>query len=247
MAVRGERILQLGRKHIGEPYVLGSLAPKNNPKWAGPWDCAEFASWLVFQAADVLYGCASDSGDPASADAYTGYWARDAETLGVKIGVDQAMRTPGAAVLRSPQPGATGHIVISDGRGGTVEAHSAKAGVIASTMSGRRWDIGVLVPGIEYSERDAGEDIEGPKVVVYRLTEPHMTGPRVLEIQRALKEKGFPPGPIDGDFGPSAHAAVVSFQASRGLIIDGEVGPRTARALGVKLPKLAATREGRPT
>ena len=103
MAVRGERILQLGRKHIGEPYVLGSLAPKNNPKWAGPWDCAEFASWLVFQAADVLYGCASDSGDPASADAYTGYWARDAETLGVKIGVDQAMRTPGWG-LRSERP-----------------------------------------------------------------------------------------------------------------------------------------------
>src|SRR5437899_2725286 len=117
------------------------------------------------------------------------------------------MRTPGAAVLRSPQPGATGHIVISDGRGGTVEAHSAKAGVIASTMSGRRWDIGVLVPGIEYSERDAGEDIEGPKVVVYRLTEPYMTGTSVREIQRALKEKGFPPGPIDGGFGPSAHAA----------------------------------------
>ena len=146
MAVRGERILQLGRRHIGEPYVLGSLAPKNNSKWKGPWDCAEFASWLVFQAAGVLYGCASDSGDPASADAYTGDWARDAETLGVKISVDQAMRTPGATVLRRPQPGAVGHIVISDGRGGTVEAHSAKAGVIASTVSGRRWDMGILIP-----------------------------------------------------------------------------------------------------
>ena len=101
MAVRGERILQLGRKHIGEPYVLGSLAPKDNPKWRGPWDCAEFASWLAFQAAGVLYGCASDSADPASADAYTGYWARDAEALGVKISIEQAMRTPGAAVLRS--------------------------------------------------------------------------------------------------------------------------------------------------
>src|SRR5438874_10761443 len=44
----------LFRSHIGEPYVLGSLAPKNNPTWKGPWDCAEFASWLVFQAADVL-------------------------------------------------------------------------------------------------------------------------------------------------------------------------------------------------
>ncbi len=146
MAVRGERILQLGRRHIGEPYVLGSLAPKNNPKWKGPWDCAEFASWLVFQAAGVLYGCASDSGDPASSDAYTGDWARDAETLGVKISVDQAMRTPVATVLRRPQPGAVGHIVVSDGRGDTVEAHSAKAGVIASTVSGRRWDMGILIP-----------------------------------------------------------------------------------------------------
>lgn len=237
MAVKGERILQLGRRHIGESYVLGSLAPKNNPQWSGPWDCAEFASWLVFQAAQVLYGCESDTSDPASADAYTGYWARDAESLGERISVEQAARMPGAAVLRSPQPGAVGHIVISDGRGGTVEAHSTKAGVIASTLSGRRWDMGILVPEIEYSERGADQEIEGPSVVIYRLTEPHMSGPRVREIQRKLKEKGFNPGPIDGAFGPSTHAALVSFQASRRLLIDGEVGPTTARALGVTLPE----------
>ena len=237
MPVKGDRILQLGRRHIGESYVLGSLAPKNNPRWTGPWDCAEFASWLVFQAAQVLYGCASDSNDPASADAYTGYWARDAERLGVRISVEQAAQTPGAAVLRSPPPGAVGHIAISDGRGGTVEAHSARAGVIASTLSGRRWDMGILVPGIEYSERAAGQEIEEPSVVMYRLTEPHMIGPTVREIQQKLKEKGVDPGPIDGDFGPSTHAAVVSFQASRRLVIDGEVGPTTARALGVRLPE----------
>src|SRR2546422_10238878 len=166
MAVRGERILQLGRKHIGEPYVLGALAPKNNPKWRGPWDCAEFALWLAFQAAGVLYGCASDSADPASADAYTGYWARDAEALGVKISVEQAMRAPGAAVLRSPQPGATGHIAISDGRGGTGEAHSARDGGIASTISGRGWGTGILVPEIEYSEREAGGEVGEPPVVI---------------------------------------------------------------------------------
>ena len=236
MAVSGERILQLGRSHIGEPYVFGSLAAKDNAEWRGPWDCAEFASWLVFQAAGVLYGCESDSGDPGSADAFTGYWARDAESLGVKISVAQATRTPGAAVLRSPPPGAVGHIVISDGRGGTVEAHSAKAGVIASTISQRRWDMGILVPGIEYSEGDAGPEVEEPRVVIYRLTEPHMVGPTVREIQQKLKNRGFTPGPLDGDFGPNTHAAVVSFQATRGLLIDGEVGPVTARALGVKLP-----------
>src|SRR5213083_3689123 len=158
----GVSILELARQHVGERYILGALAPKNNSKWKGLWDCAEFASWLVFQAAGVLYGCASDAGEPASADAYTGYWARDAEALGVKISIEQAIRTPGAAVLRSPQPGATGHIAISDGRGGTVEAHSTKAGVIASTISGRRWDMGILVPEVEYSERDAGGDMKAP-------------------------------------------------------------------------------------
>src|SRR2546422_8889437 len=110
MPVKGERILQLGRRHIGESYILGSLAPKNNPQWRGPWDCAEFASWLVFQAAQVLYGCGSDSSDPASADAYTGYWTRDAERLGGRISVEQAAQTPGAAVLRRPPPRAGGHI-----------------------------------------------------------------------------------------------------------------------------------------
>src|SRR5207245_9317596 len=116
-------------------------------------------------------------GDPPSPDSSTGDWEGEAEGQGVKISIEQAMRTPGAAVLRNPQPGTNGHIAISDGRGGTVEAHSTKAGVIASTISGRRWDMGVLVPEIEYSERQAGGDIEGPKVVVCRLTEPHMTGP----------------------------------------------------------------------
>jgi len=218
MAVKGSRLVQLGRQHIGESYVLGSLAPKNNPRWKGPWDCAEFASWLVFQAAGRLYGCAVNTGDPASADAYTGHWGRDAQQIGKTISVEQAARTPGAAVLRLPQPGAIGHVAISDGRGGTVEAHSTKTGVIASTIAGRRWDNGVEAPG-----------------PIYRLTEPHMTGPAVKEIQRKLKEKGFNPGPLGGDFGSMTHAAVVSFQASRGLLIDGEVGATTARALGVKL------------
>jgi putative peptidoglycan binding protein len=236
MAATGEHLVQLGRKHIGESYVLGALAPKDNSRWTGPWDCAEFASWLVFQAAGKLYGCHSDKGPPASADAYTGYWARDVERFGQAISVEEAARTRGAAVLRRPQPGAIGHIAISDGRGGTVEAHSTKRGVIESTISGRRWDVGILVPFIEYSPPGAVVETDSPARVVYRLTEPHMSGATVKEIQRALREKGFDPGGIDGDFGPNTHAAVVSFQASRRFVVDGEVGPTTARALGVTLP-----------
>jgi N-acetylmuramoyl-L-alanine amidase len=151
--------------------------------------------------------------------------------------VEQAARTRGAAVLRLPQSGAVGHIAISDGRGGTVEAHSTKKGVIQSTIAGRRWDVGILVPFIEYAPPAAPLETESATITLYRLTEPHMSGATVRQIQRALKEHGFDPGSIDGDSGPNTHAAVVSFQASRRLLIDGEVGPTTARALGVKLPQ----------
>ena len=74
----GNALVQLACKLVGEKYVLGAFAPKDNPGWTGPWDCAEFASWLVFQIAARLYGCRRDFGDPATADAYTGYWAHDA-------------------------------------------------------------------------------------------------------------------------------------------------------------------------
>jgi hypothetical protein len=91
----GSAILQAALQHIGEKYVLGIQVPKDNPNWKGPWDCAEFVSWSVFQAAGILYGCDKDGGDPASADAYTGYWDRDSVNLGRTVSLDEAARTPG--------------------------------------------------------------------------------------------------------------------------------------------------------
>ena len=232
----GDDILWLARAHLREDYVLGSLAPKNNPNWHGPWDCAEFASWLTFQVASVLYGCEDDSGNPATANAYTGYWSRDADTKGRKISIDQAASTPGAAILRVPQAGATGHIVISDGKGRTIEAHSSKKGVIEYSLANRRWDFGILVPGIEYVEGLPHVDVTSPEYVIYRLMDPYMSDPTVEEIQRALMREGFDPGDIDSQFGPHTQAAVVAFQLSKRFVADGEVGPITARALGVALP-----------
>jgi N-acetylmuramoyl-L-alanine amidase len=230
----GERVLQLARQHAGEKYVLGALAPKNNADWKGPWDCAEFASWLTFQAAATLYGCNRDFGDPATADAFTGFWERDAKTMGQIVSIEQAARTPGALVLRVPQLKASGHIVISDGAGGTVEAHSSKDGVIQSTLTGRRWDMGILVPSVTYAQGSA-VPVSPPSTTIYRLTPPLMTGDKVREIQQKLKAAGFDPGSVDGEFGPHTHAAVVAFQLSLGLLPDGEVGPQTAQALGIVL------------
>ena len=231
-SVNGSAVLQIALQHIGEKYVLGVLVPKDNPNWKGPWDCAEFVSWSVFQAARVLYGCDKDTGDPATADAYTGYWDRDSLKLGRIISLDEAARTPGAAVLRFPQVGACGHIVLSDGLGGTVEAHSPADGVIRSTLAQRRWDTAILVPGVTYNQGSA-VPVAPPSTIIYRLAQPMMSGDKVKQIQQALVGKGFDPGSPDGEFGPHTSAAVVAFQLSQGLTPDGEVGPQTANALGV--------------
>lgn len=53
----------------------------------------------------------------------------------------------------------------------------------------------------------------------------------VEEIQKALKAKGFDPGPIDDAMGPKTRAAIRAFQQSQGLAVDGIVGPNTRAAL----------------
>lgn len=228
----GKEIVNAALKHLGERYVLGAVAPKNDPAWDGPWDCAEFVSWCVYQVAGVLYGCENNRANPAVADAYTGFWGRDARSIGKMIKVAEAARIPGAAVLRlGPK---MGHIVISDGRGGTVEAHSSNTGVICHTLNGRRWDMGILVPGISYEE-SGGSVTPAPPGVIYRLTSPMMHGEKVKEIQETLDKQGLDPGSPDGIFGPKTFAAVMNFQKARGLVPDGEVGPQTAKALGISL------------
>ncbi|AKL97007.1 putative peptidoglycan-binding domain-containing protein [Clostridium aceticum] len=58
-------------------------------------------------------------------------------------------------------------------------------------------------------------------------------GDSVRQLQQLLKDAGFDPGPIDGIFGSKTQAAVIAFQASKGLTQDGVVGIRTWTALGV--------------
>jgi hypothetical protein len=224
------KLLQIARRHLGEEYLLGAVAPKSNPDWRGPWDCAEFASWCVFQATGKLFGC-RPLDNPDRADAYTGFWGEDARKFGRVISVSQAAATPGAFLLRLPGS-AIGHVAISAGGGKTVEAHSRDKGVIEAGAAARRWDFGVLVPGIDVSVPAVPEPVPAPGIVL-RVKSPRMTGRLVRDVQRALAAAGISPGPIDGEYGDQTAAAVRVFQLRKGLAIDGEVGKLTAKALGV--------------
>ena len=145
----GAGLLSRALKHIGEEYV-NIQVPKDDPNWKGPWDCAEFISWLVYQEAGVLYGCVDDNAKPSEADAYTGGWQQDVERLGIRVSIQKAAATVGGIVLRFPPPGGMGHIALCDGKGGTVEAKGRKYGVVADTVQNRGWHTGVLIPGIKY-------------------------------------------------------------------------------------------------
>jgi len=68
--------------------------------------------------------------------------------------------------------------------------------------------------------------------------------PTVALIQQRLKELGFDPGEIDDIWGPRTERAVREFQAARGLVPDGIVGPKTLAALGFWRDRAAVSRSG---
>ena len=60
-------------------------------------------------------------------------------------------------------------------------------------------------------------------------------GERVALIQQRLKEWGYYTGNVDGIFGRGTHNAVVRFQRQNKLSADGQVGSKTAAAMGLTL------------
>jgi peptidoglycan hydrolase-like protein with peptidoglycan-binding domain len=59
-----------------------------------------------------------------------------------------------------------------------------------------------------------------------------MVDERVTDLQIRLREAGYYNGPIDGAYGEATEAAVIQFQESRNLAVDGIAGSDTLAALG---------------
>lgn len=234
--VTGEELFALAATKKGQKYV-NVLVPKDNPNWNGPWDCAEFVSWVLFQKLKKLYGCIDNKGNPAITEAYSGAWVRDAKD-GILIASDEsdAMLTAGVILIRKPPlPGRMGHVAISDGHGKTMEAAGTNLGVRAGNVSGRVWDHICRVPNVAYSSEARAPRLK-PQPQFIRLQEPNIKSAKVKEIQNSLKALGIDPGKIDGEYGPHTTAAVIAFQATHRLVADGIVGPATARALKIEWP-----------
>jgi hypothetical protein len=229
----GKDFLKLASAHIGEKYVFGASAPLNNPNYKGPWDCAEFASWIVFQASGKTVGV-------KSGNAWTGHWKTDAKTLCKVISIEEAAKTYGAILLRSPgyKDIKIGHIAFSDGNGGTLEAKNAKEGVTASKISGRQWEMGLLIKGITYETRNSLKFDYVKPPFSFRVAAPAMKHELVQQAKKALLKSGLYHGDINEVYDADVAQAVGNYQKANGITIDGILEKETISAL--KLPALTS-------
>ncbi len=232
----GDDLIRLAETRLGEKYCSVRV-PKNNSNWHGPWDCAEFASWLVFQVMGELYGCIDNAVDPAVAEAHSGAWARDVEENRlIRSNPVEANHYPGMVLVRKPPlPGFMGHIAITDGYGKTIEAAGKVLGVRRCSVEGRHWDYAARIPGLLYTSTGHIEAVR-PLPLLLKWTSPPMAGSLVLKVQEALSRAGMDPGALNGEYGPHTLAAVYAFQSMNALVPDGMVGPKTAKKLGIEWP-----------
>ncbi|HEU0017899.1 MAG TPA: hypothetical protein VFQ31_06025, partial [Methyloceanibacter sp.] len=61
-------------------------------------------------------------------------------------------------------------------------------------------DTGVLIPNFSYGDASDDVTVAEPKVI-YAVGRPNMKASVIKSIQRALKEFGIDPGPINGEYG----------------------------------------------
>ncbi|MCC6159525.1 MAG: peptidoglycan-binding protein [Deltaproteobacteria bacterium] len=105
----------------------------------------------------------------------------------------------------------------------------------------KNWDLKLPlhVRGIRIDE-DAIDGAEPARVTatdappprLLSLKSPALTGPDVKALQSALIAAGATIS-ADGVFGPNTDKAVRDFQRSKGLVVDGIVGPTTRTYLGM--------------
>jgi hypothetical protein len=92
--------------------------------------------------------------------------------------------------------------------------------------------IQIAVAGIPCDETDTGYH---PESIADQLLYGD-TGPRVTALQEALVSTGFLEDVADGQYGPATIKAVMNFQFSQNISVDGIAGPKTHELLGIAYP-----------
>ena len=114
---------------------------------------------------------------------------------------------------------------VPDGYGPTPEGTPVDQSFILSTIQ-------ISVAGIACDETNKGYH---PESAADQLLYGD-TGPRVAALQEALINAGFLEDSADGSYGPNTIRAVMNFQFSQNVPVDGIAGPNTHELLGIAYP-----------
>ncbi len=92
-----------------------------------------------------------------------------------------------------------------------------------------------IVPVEEFVQTQERAQVVQPPVIPVQPEVKIPERPTVRDIQRALKNAGYDPGPIDGIIGRRTKRAIIDFQKANRLSPDGIVGRKTWGKLGPHL------------
>lgn len=232
MAITRSQIL-----HYSSLY-MGQISYSQSGLWSDGYrrDCSGYLSrcWQTAKSGSGTWG---------------GYSTVTFVTEGIIVEIPWAELQPGDAIGRCGPgtAGNAGHIMLWLGKEGTrhrVRDHGTGMGPVERLVTPPSDYRAYRFIGVEGFSVDVTDlkpdqfplqsghyfgDINGP-------AHEHGGGvasdiPYVRAIQTRLKELGFDPGIIDGEFGPNTETAVRAFQASRNITVDGDVGPQTWKEL----------------
>jgi peptidoglycan hydrolase-like protein with peptidoglycan-binding domain len=95
-------------------------------------------------------------------------------------------------------------------------------------------------PSAQQPRSGTNEDIPGP-----RSSRPQELSQNDMRlIQRALQEKGYTPGNMDGRADEATRSAIRKFQQDQGIPVTGTVDEKTANQLGFRYTKNPTDRGG---
>jgi hypothetical protein len=91
------------------------------------------------------------------------------------------------------------------------------------------WDAGYWFPAFGYDPRYENYDSDGP-IFTYGDLLPDQV---IYNVQKALKEFGYDPGPLTGSLSAATRRAIAAFQEDNGLDVTAAIDEPTVQALGL--------------
>ena len=196
--------------------VKNEMAQKYGAKWIGHRvaDCSGLFSWAFKDLCSYT---------PHGSNSI---WDRYCVNKGQLINghrSDGFELKPGTAVFKCEDGTNRSHIGLYIGNNTVIEAASTQQGVITTKITNKKWSEWGELKYVDYGEKQTMKD--------RRTVRYNCKGEDVKELQVMLNAAGYSCGEPDGIFGNRTFSAVKNFQASRGLVADGIVGPKTWAAL----------------